>query len=193
MRVKLYKPFEHWYNGGTIWLIADTHFDDVDCRLMDSNWVTPEEQVKLINSKVGKKDTLIHLGDVGNAKWVKKLKGYKVLITGNHDSGVTTYDGIFDEVYDGPLFINNKICLSHEPVDLEFGVNIHGHVHSGKTATGVQGFFARFNVAANMCHYTPQRLDELVGSVKTRSLHRVTIDYAKSLKIVREWTKQNET
>ncbi|MBQ6627858.1 MAG: metallophosphoesterase [Methanobrevibacter sp.] len=185
MRIKLYKPFEHWYHGGTIWVISDTHFDDPDCKLMDVNWVSPEEQVKLINSKVGKNDTLIHLGDVGNKEWVKKLKGYKVLIRGNHDSGSTTYEGIFDEVYGGPLFINEKICLSHEPLGhaLSFGLNIHGHVHSlSKEMTNMSnlmmeaGDYKLINMAANICGYTPERLDKLVEGSKTKTIHRERID-----------------
>ena len=38
-----------------------------------------------------------------------------MLILGNHDRK-KDYKDIFDEIYDGPLFIAEKILLSHEPV-----------------------------------------------------------------------------
>lgn len=49
-------------------------------------------QIDNINKLVHKNDTLIILGDVGDIRCVKKLKaGYKVLILGNHDKGVSNY------------------------------------------------------------------------------------------------------
>ena len=226
MRVKLYKPFEHWYHGGTIWLISDTHFEDQDCKLMNNHWPTPEEQVKLINN-VGKNDTLIHLGDVGNPEWISKLKGYKVLLLGNHDKGASNYEkkwyisvtkedkfdrafdsyeeaqeyidemnadgvdtqglrvinnGLFDEIYEGPLFINEKICLSHEPIELKFGVNIHGHIHCGEQSFYWTGTKAQVNVCADVREFNISRLDDLLSEFKTIDLHRVIIDKAKKNK-----------
>ena len=229
--VKLYNIFNHWYHGGVIWIISDTHFEDDDCLLMDRHWITPDEQVALINAKVGKKDTLIHLGDVGNINYIKQLKGYKVLVTGNHDQGATIYqkkwgievnhkylntidpkaleyvndkwfdtyeeaqaykdeleadfvakfnvidNKLFDEVYDGPLFINEKIMLSHEPIELPFGINIHGHNHSGPKKILLNGFVS-INMAANVCKYTPERLDKLIEGCKVNDLHRITVDWA---------------
>ena len=224
MKIKLYKPFEHWYRGGTIWLISDTHFDDTDCSVMSDHWPTPEEQVNLINRFVGKNDTLIHLGDVGNPEWISKLKGYKVLLLGNHDKGVSNYEkkwyisvtkedkfdrefssyeeaieyidemngdgidtqglrvisnGLFDEVYDGPLFINDKICLSHEPIDLKFGINIHGHVHQGEQSIYRTDQCADINITADVREFQPIRIDDLISEYKTTSLHRLTIEKAK--------------
>lgn len=63
----LYKPFEHW-GENTCWIISDTHFDDPDLIHPYPDRPTAVEQVKLINSKVGKNDTLIILGDVGNVE-----------------------------------------------------------------------------------------------------------------------------
>ena len=37
-----------------------THFDDTDCKLMDLNWITPDEQLKIINSVVGKDLLTLH-------------------------------------------------------------------------------------------------------------------------------------
>lgn len=227
MKIKLYKPFEHWYHGGTIWLISDTHFEDPDCKIMSTCWPTPEEQVKLINKFVGKNDTLIHLGDVGNPEWISKLKGYKVLLLGNHDKGASNYEkkwyisvtkedkfdrefnsfeeaqeyidemnadgidtqglrvinnGLFDEIYGGPLFINEKICLSHEPIDLRFGINIHGHVHGGEQSFYWTGERSQVNVTVDIRNFMPLRIDDLIGEFKTIDLHRVIINKAKKNK-----------
>ena len=88
----LYEKFQPWSETGSIWILSDPHFDDDDCKLMDVNWITPQEQVDIINKMIHKNDTFICLGDVGNTEWIKKIKaGYKVLITGNHDAGVENY------------------------------------------------------------------------------------------------------
>lgn len=219
MKVKLYKPFEHWYHGGTIFLISDTHFNDPDCSLMSDHWPTPDEYVKLINKFVGKNDTLIHLGDVGDESWISKIKGYKVLLLGNHDKGASNYtkvyssilegkllfqsevradveafnfeyhmdhsempiytnNGLFDEVYEGPLFINEKILLSHEPVGLPFGINIHGHDHAGLHYEYWANDRVMINVCSNIREFKPLRLDDLIIDFKVKDLHRVIINKA---------------
>lgn len=88
---QLYDIFnEKWKRFQTCWIISDTHFDDAD---MQKYFHTPsgDEIVKKINSKVGKNDMLIILGDIGNLDCVKKLRGYKVLIAGNHDQGMSNF------------------------------------------------------------------------------------------------------
>ena len=45
----LYPIFQHWSEQGSVYVISDTHFEDADCKLMDSDWITPEEQVKIVN------------------------------------------------------------------------------------------------------------------------------------------------
>ena len=218
MKIKLYKPFEHWYHGGTIFLYSDPHFDEYDFPNMPA-----EEQVKNINSKVGKNDTIIFLGDIGNEEWISNIKGYKVLLLGNHDKGKSNYikkhycicnnkkifesehvyeceefnfeyymdhgkvlgfkcNNMFDEIYDGPLFINEKILLSHERIALPFGINIHGHNHGGvKTGPNYslcddKSIF--FNVCADVIDYTPVRLDKLIEGAKVTDIHRIAIDRA---------------
>jgi len=193
MKLKLYNQFRHWLNGGVIWVYSDPHFGDSDCELMDKNWPSPEFQVHNINSCVGKKDTLVILGDIGDETWIPKIKGHKILVLGNHDKGVSRYEkydssftlinpGMFDEVYDGPLFINDKILLSHEPIELKFGINIHGHCHSGKYMEGDDRYWTRFNVCSNIIGFTPIRLDNLVGSTTCKGIHRLTIDEASTKK-----------
>lgn len=173
----LYDCFAHWYHGGTIYFYSDPHFADADVKAIRKNYIGDEEQIKRIRSKVGKNDTLIILGDVGDKEFLKKIRGYKVLILGNHDSGASTYKDYVDEVYEGVLMISDKILLSHEPVDFPYALNIHGHDHSGceKMKT------PHLNVCAEHINYTPISFKQIIegGALKNiSSIHRETIDAA---------------
>ena len=171
----LYPCFRHWSNVGTVWIYSDPHFGDKDLAAGIQR-PSDEEHVKRINACVGRKDTLILLGDVGDLTYAKQLRGYKVLICGNHDAGGTTYEEIFDEVYTGPLFIAEKLLLSHEPVDLPFAFNIHGHDHVKQDHDG-----RHYNVCSDVTNYTPLNFNKFIkngGLSKIPSIHRVTIDSA---------------
>lgn len=233
MLIQLYQKFQEWSRDGAIWVYSDPHFDDADCKIMDPNWITPQEQVNIINSKVGKNDTLILLGDIGNIEWIRKFKAkYKILIAGNHDKGLTNYErkkiieiydaeeygqnekllrqelmkkypgykisinltyefhspfvrfiatidnNLFDEVYGGPLFISDKILLSHEPINLPYAYNIHGHKHD---LAGGQYDDLHFNVCSNCIGYTPINLRSVISAgalSNIENIHRLTIDEA---------------
>lgn len=87
----LYDNFKHWFHGGQVYFYSDPHFADEEMKYLRKDYIGDEEQVKRINSKIGKNDTLVILGDIGNINWIKKIRGYKVLIQGNHDSGASNY------------------------------------------------------------------------------------------------------
>ncbi len=145
---------------------------------MSPDWITPEEQIKIINKNAGKSDTFVCLGDVGDPRFIPLINaGFKVLLLGNHDAR-GAYKSVFDEVYVGPLFVAPKILLSHEPVlGLPWCLNIHGHVHSGQEDFEDGGH--HINVAANVCGYTPVNLGKLIkGGVLADidDIHRMTID-----------------
>lgn len=200
-----------------------------------TEWVSrlDEMQVKRINSIVHKHDTIIFLGDVGNLEFIKKIRGYKVLLLGNHDKGASNYkreivstskvlcwrvefngirppiclheeitiedaegkfgnvkdiitvyeqedNHLFDEVYEGPLMISNKILLSHEPVKYDFALNIHGHDHSERTLTNLLDYM-KLNVCAEHINYIPISLKSIVEAGRLKAIpniHRETIDKA---------------
>jgi len=185
----LYLIFQKWSAIGSVYIISDTHFDDSDCKLMDPNWITPQEHMEIIKQDVRKGDTLIHLGDVGNPNYLDELKCYKVLISGNHDvlSKVASH---FDEVYTGPLFIADRLILSHEPIQgLEgFAMNIHGHDHS-PIHDKTHYMPNHINLASNVYHF---RVFNLGASIKggllsqVENIHRITIDNATLKKQERE-------
>lgn len=223
----LYKPFQPWSRGGTIWIYSDPHFGDEELRAAIPNRPSDDELVAMINKRVGRNDTFICLGDVGNLEYVRKIRGYKVLVCGNHDAGGTTYERqiknywlycddysydeviahghklypgqnitayktnnlinyqeewhvradneLFNEVYTGPLIISDRIILSHEPLDIDWMFNIHGHNHtSGST-------FGHLNVCADVINYDPVNLNQFVKSGRLKeckSIHREIIDSA---------------
>lgn len=85
-----------------------------------------------------------------------------------------------DEVYAGPLFIADKILLSHEPVyGLSWCPNIHGHDHNNveKYREGCK----HINLAANVCGFTPVNLGKLIKDgilSDIEGIHRKIIDRA---------------
>ena len=87
----LYNIFNRLWGMQTIWLYSDPHFGETEEESGLVNKPTDAEQVQRINSKVGRKDTIIFLGDIGDPSWLKGIRGYKVLITGNHDTGISNY------------------------------------------------------------------------------------------------------
>jgi calcineurin-like phosphoesterase family protein len=109
----LYPPFQHWGASGTTWILSDTHFNDPDLIHAYADRPSAEEQVKRINAKCGRADTLIILGDVGDASYVRQLRAkYKILVMGNHDAGASNYQRqIFREKFDKGLF------QKHEALD----------------------------------------------------------------------------
>ena len=99
MHKGLYDSFSHWFHegGGQVWFYSDPHFDDKEMQHLRQDYIGDEEQVKRINSKIGKYDTLVILGDIGNIEYVRQLRGYKVLVKGNHDKGSCHYKRVSRE------------------------------------------------------------------------------------------------
>lgn len=161
-----------------MYIVSDTHFDDEDCKLMDQNWLPPDGHISLMKNWLHKSDTLIHLGDVGNPEYMGKLNCYKILITGNHDKGSSFYKPYFNEIYTGPLFIGDKILLSHEPIyGLDWCLNIHGHNHNSGNDD-----FCHINLASNVVHFCLFDLGSAIREgvlSRLTGIHQATIDAIK--------------
>ena len=186
----LYDCFQHWGEKNAVWVISDTHFGDKDIQKAFPNRPSDEELIKNINQKVGKTGTLLLLGDVGDIECAKQLKGYKVLICGNHDIGATNYKEIFDEVYTGALIIGEKLLLSHEPIDAKWIFNLHGHNH-----TGAKTDKYHLNVCADVINYTPINFNQFLKSgalSKIQTIRRTVIDKATERKKKRGGRKIGE-
>lgn len=90
---------------------------------------------------------------------------------------------LFDEVYEGPVMINDRTILSHEPVfaGVPYFKNIHGHVHKAD----YKGDEHHLNCCAEAINYEPINLLSLFkkGFLKNiDSIHRMTIDTATARK-----------
>lgn len=231
----LYDIFqERWGQSQSCYIYSDPHFGDKDLSEGIADRPSDQEQIRRINAKAGRKDTLIILGDVGDLDCVRQLRaGRKILIMGNHDSGASNYkrktikivfdqeeytekeayqfvknlhpyhqitideenlfrtpfmrynvysdNKLFDEVYEGPLIIGEKIILSHEPIDVPWAFNIHGHIHDSKHKNDKN----HLNVCSDVINYEPINLNQLLKSgisSKVQTIHRDTIDKATNKK-----------
>lgn len=165
-----------WNDYQTVFIISDLHFNEDDLKAGFPNRPSDEELVKKINAKVGRRDILIILGDCGDLEYVKQLRGYKVLIAGNHDCGLTKHKEVFDEVYEGAVFLGEKLLLSHEPMPLAWATNFHGHDHTGTKRKGC------YNFCADVIGYEPVNLNQFMKNgglyKEIQSIHRITINSA---------------
>ena len=206
----LYTPFKKWSQHASVWLYSDPHFGDLESYVFRGLNIgkTKDEldnfQVGRINRVVGKNDTIIFLGDIGDPTSLKRIRGHKILITGNHDRGVAFYKDYFEEIYTGCLTISDRIILSHEPIEgcPPFLFNIHGHDHNGtdfkeyvlkdygmdmSLDSMVSNYLAavkrynlnKFNVCAEWINYTPVSLKDIIHSgalANIPTIHRNYLD-----------------
>lgn len=179
----LYPIFQKWSESGSVYIVSDTHFEDADRGFMGYD-ISSDDQVEILKRRCHKNDTLVCLGDVGDPFYFAKVRSYKVLIMGNHDETKTKFEPYFDEIYTGPLWISEKLVLSHEPICIESGVtrrpiafNIHGHDHSGEYYNDDY----HLNVAQNVYGYEPLDLGQFIKNgllSHIKSIHREVIDEA---------------
>lgn len=143
------------------YFMSDPHFSDKGIikheRTLFEN-IDEHDQfiIDSINKTVKTTDELWILGDIGNVKLVSHINGRKYLMMGNHDKRPKKeYLGYFAEVYNYPLYISNRVVLSHYPIPVTEGtLNVHGHLH-GSTLDSNN----HFNVSLHMVNYRPVRID----------------------------------
>lgn len=187
----VYKTFlDRWANYQTCWLISDTHFGENDLKKAYLNRPSDDEFISKINSKVGRKDLLIHLGDVGDLEYMKKVRGHKILIAGNHESGLEKYKETFELVFPGPVMFGEKLLLSHEPIPgINWALNVHGHNHNGPIM--IDNYHFNINCDANQC-YMPINFNTMLKRGLTahiKPFHRSIIDKATAKKRKEENSK----
>jgi calcineurin-like phosphoesterase family protein len=133
------------------------------------------------NRRAGDNTVVLFLGDVGFVKdfWVlEKMKGYKILIKGNHDRYKDkVYEKYFKEIYDHPIYTHPRIIFSHVPTLVEDGIiNIHGHTHEITLAKDNY-----FNICPERTGYQP---------VTMKWVNRRLSKFKKpSIKFLEEWFK----
>ena len=156
-----------------LYIISDSHFNHVNIiKYAERPFKTVEEMNEVMierwNKKVGKNDTVLHLGDfaLGKKKELMavkdRLNGHIVLINGSHDRDILKIKQEKFMIIEGNLKMGH-IIFSHEPLpkkEIPVGfVNVHGHIHQKESYNGL-------NVSVEKTDYTPLSLDELKERIK---------------------------
>lgn len=172
------------------YVISDLHFNHEQIIGFErTEFKTIEEHnnylIKVWNQTiVNKEDTVYVLGDIGFhsregiKELISQLRGHKILIKGNHDTYTNAfYKSVgFDEVYDHPIYYNNKIILSHEPVkealNNEYIYNIHGHLHNEMILENCGNYIC---VSAKYINYKPMKLTLLNNKLRNTASRKESL------------------
>ena len=154
-----------------IWVTSDTHFGHENIikycnRPFDNAKEMDEHILTKWNETVKDGDIVYHLGDVCFRGYdiIKKLKGRKRLIVGNHDD-IMKVGQHFQKVMMWRMFPEFDLVLTHVPIDLGFddnshrkyNYNVHGHIHNAPNPKSPK----HMNVCVEMTNYTPVNIEEL--------------------------------
>ncbi len=131
-----------------LYLLSDDHYyhDKIikyENRPYKNSEEMNEDMIRLNNKTVTDEDVVLRLGDFsfGGRTYIeplmKRLKGKKYLLMGNHDKKrtVTFWKKMgFIKVFKSPIYLD-KYILSHNPVSAEEirrtkKINFHGHIHN---------------------------------------------------------------
>ena len=99
------------------------------------------------------------------ADYLSQLKGYKILIVGNHDY-ISDDDKDNLELIDYPIIFNKFWILSHKPMYVTESApyaNIFGHVHNNPMYKTVSS--RSYCVSAERINYTPISFEEIKRQV----------------------------
>jgi calcineurin-like phosphoesterase family protein len=176
-----------WQVLNMIYGISDTHFNsDNVVKQSRGRFKSVKEHDDLIfsnwNKVIKDDDTVYVAGDLGNIqgeklkKKIRKLKGTKILIKGNHDNETDDFyfNLGFSEVHDGLYFHSNDIIIAHEPppVDGDYFIVLHGHLH--RSVLRIDNFF---NLSVDVNFYKPVPLEQTFK--RASSLKKVRTSYGK--------------
>ena len=164
------------------YMIADLHFGGENIiRYENRPFQSVEEMERALienwNSIVAEEDTVFVLGDFSSGQRaeqdgaiLKRLRGTKILIMGNHDTHRTPEEWRslgFAECSQWPIVFREFFLLSHEPLYLNRNMpyaNIYGHVHGNVTYQTVTEQSAC--VSVERIGYTPVDFESLVQRMK---------------------------
>jgi calcineurin-like phosphoesterase family protein len=137
------------------WIISDSHFfhENIIKFTNRTEWSLPSFIDYWMNN-IQDEDVVFHLGDIFMGKgsiqkaktFIQTLPGQKYFLRGNHDKQPTEFyahRGWTEIGKDSRLYWQGwkgkRVLFSHYPDtrDLDWTINIHGHIHSGGYAPGV--------------------------------------------------------
>jgi calcineurin-like phosphoesterase family protein len=148
-------------------IISDLHFNHANIikycnRPYDNVAEMNQALIDNWNKVVGDDDLVLVLGDIGFGNrevlypLIEQLKGYIVLLLGNHDRRNTKafWSEIVDEVVTKPFQVQG-IIFSHEPVDCPNEIlNIHGHLHGNRE----ENINNHVDMSVECHDYTPSKI-----------------------------------
>lgn len=174
-----------------IYIISDTHFnhsrilefEDKNGEKIRKFKDVDEMNERIIynwNSTVRDQDYVIHLGDVifGNPNKydgvLRRLRGKKTLILGNHDYDARYFSEHFISIRSSLRIELNDLSIffSHYPTmkecftyDDKKTFNLHGHIHEKKIEDPVYE-----NMCVEHTQYTPINLDIILDYLKNKKM-----------------------
>lgn len=183
------------------YFIADLHFGHTNIiKLCNRPFTSIDEMdetfISAWNAKVKKKaDTVYIVGDLvwekaEPLKYVQRLNGRKVLITGNHDNKwlvKNDYSEYFDQIVPYLEIKSNNIdiTLCHYPMlewknsrkigSKKLGYLIHGHIHK-RYCNDYKTLFMMphaLNTGADINGFTPVSLEELIKNNESHKLSKL--------------------
>lgn len=128
--------FGHYYNGRGIITFERTQFKTIE---EHDNYI--ENIIKELCDKLKPNDEVWNLGDFGSltklytVNWIKATGAKAYFLYGNHDrqSDLSQFEHYFDQVFLYPIFLSQKLVISHYPVAVwPDTINVCGHLHGAK-------------------------------------------------------------
>ena len=139
---ELNKILYNAYENGSIGVATDWHLFEYD---EDTHTVYRNKRtmhtIDAINNMVDNNDVLIYLGDLVSdecqnkeelRKLLQSIKCTKILIKGNNDLFSDEFYKSCGFIYVGYKFVWEDILFSHMPVENDYLMNVHGHIHGSK-------------------------------------------------------------
>ena len=133
--------FGHYWNGRGIINFERTQFKTIE---------EHDGYIEAVISKLCRKlkpgDEVWNLGDFGNLEseyletvnWIKDTGAKAYFVYGNHDaqSDLFQFEKYFDQVFLYPVYLSQKLVVSHYPVAVWYdSINVCGHLHGAKLQT----------------------------------------------------------
>ena len=167
------------------WIVSDTHyFHDNIIKFTHRDEKSLPKFTAAWTSMIKDYDTVLHLGDIFMGKgsiqqaknFIQTLPGQKFFIRGNHDRQPTEFYAHrgWTEIGENSRWYwqgwkGKRVLFSHYPDthDLDWTINIHGHIHDGGYSPGVPLLDYR-NVSLEAV-WRPVRLREVLEGDKYQS------------------------
>lgn len=179
----------------SVFITGDTHFGHAEAitlfaRPYKDTASMDEDMIARVNEHVGRKDTLIHIGDFcGPVDWsqrssrrrARELRGSlrcrrMILIRGNHDPrGVKVFDRLFDEVHDLVSIRlrdgeRERLNLCHYPLRVWRGQYNGAMLAYGHTHGTVPELDRSTDVGVDNWDFRPIELPTLAAMLRARPL-----------------------